>query len=385
MKTVFHRYVAALSVFVAVGVLFPVLFNFVIDPYGLWRVINVRGVNLVKPERRDQSHLFKSFDLRKPLPPVLIIGSSRTAYGLNPSHPALLELGGAYNSAFPGGHLTVIRANLEFALEAHSQQITTVIYGIDFFEFSEAVFHRLPNTFTQQRLQSERPALDDLVVSLYTLDSLRASFATVVSNHRDPDYQAFSPQGQLTAMDVERQVERRGLLGRFRESLDLYLNAPHRFGLFQWSEPALEEFRRIVDICRRHQVQFVGFVPPTHVAHLEAIRERGLWDDFENWKRRISEITPFWDFSGYNEVTSEPISNRMKKYWDISHYRSDVGDLVLHRIFQADSGSSPSGFGRSVELTNVEAVLEEINTARERWLRSNSDLIAIVQEARKDH
>ena len=48
---------------------------------------------------------------------------------------------------------------------------------------------------------------------------------------------------------------------------------------------------------------------------------------------------PLWDFSGYNSLTTEDVppdgdsETQMKWYWESSHYKKELGDLVLDRIF----------------------------------------------------
>ena len=60
-----------------------------VDPYGVWRAVEIPGFNAAKSERLNLSHVFKPADLRRTLPPYLILGSSRSAFGLNPEHPAV--------------------------------------------------------------------------------------------------------------------------------------------------------------------------------------------------------------------------------------------------------------------------------------------------------
>jgi hypothetical protein len=71
-----------------------------------------------------------------------------------------------------------------------------------------------------------------------------------------------------------------------------------------------------------------------------------------------------WDFSGYSSITTErlpPIGSRdeMRFYWDSSHFKSVVGDLVLDRIFLTERTGQPvpADFGLRLTAANVEEVL----------------------------
>lgn len=163
--------------------------NYVVDPFGLWRAVEIRGFNAAKSERRNQAYLFKAADLRRDLPPALIVGSSRTAYGIDPAHPALQRLGGAYNSAFPCGNLMVIRRYLEFAFAMNPGKIKTVLFGLDFFDLNRTTFDQIPGSLSEKRLRTNRLPFRDLVETLLTFDATASSVATVYSNLSDANYQ----------------------------------------------------------------------------------------------------------------------------------------------------------------------------------------------------
>lgn len=380
MTLVFRRFVLLFAGFAAGSVFLVAAANFVIDPYGLWRAIEIRGFNAAKSERRNQAHLFKSSDLRGPLPPVLIIGSSRTAYGIDPTHSVFENAGGAYNAASPGGHLKVIRQYLELAISSNPGRIRTVIYGLDFFEFNQFAYKNLPITYSEEQLRPGGLPINDLINALLTLDSLQASVATVYSNIQDPNYQPFYANGQLTAIDMRKSVESRGIMRRFKMTLNSYLNRPTRLRQYRWSDEAFANFVRIVEICREQKIDLMLFVTPTHAAHMEAIHARGLWKEFESWKERIATISAYWDFSGYNSVTTEPVNQLTTGYWDISHYRSSIGDLILERVFGAEVDPAHSDFGQKVTADEIDLALNRATEGRDNWLRSNSELTALIRQ-----
>ena len=79
------------------------------------------------------------------------------------------------------------------------------------------------------------------------------------------------------------------------------------------------------------------------------------------------KITPVWDFSGYNSITTESIDDRMEYYIDNSHYSLKAGDLVLNRIVSFQTEKVPRDFGVLVNQDNIEPHLEQ-NSFRSRSL-----------------
>jgi hypothetical protein len=194
----------------------------------------------------------------------------------------------------------------------------------------------------------------------------------------NPNYEPFYRNGQLTALDMQTSVRKRGMIRRFEMSLDLYLNEQSRFANFDWSDRAFREFEAILDLCRTKQIDVVVFVAPVHAAMLEAIFIKDLWPVFEKWKSKIATVSQFWDFSGYNSVTTEPMSFEMQHYWDISHYRSSVGDRIVTRIFDAETTPEKSEFGQLVTSENVQSHLKKTKALRALWRSANRDILALI-------
>jgi hypothetical protein len=83
--------------------------------------------------------------------------------------------------------------------------------------------------------------------------------------------------------------------------------------------------------------------------YLEAQLER-----FAQFKKELAGITDFWDFSGINSVTTNNYN-----YYESSHYRPFVGDMLLKVMFGAPAVKAPADFGRYVTAQNIDAHLHQ--------------------------
>ncbi|NET72339.1 MAG: hypothetical protein F6K62_15805, partial [Sphaerospermopsis sp. SIO1G2] len=101
---------------------------------------------------------------------------------------------------------------------------------------------------------------------------------------------------------------------------------------------------------------------------------------FENWKKKLVELTPVWDFSGYNSITTEKLQDVMENYADSSHYTKPVGDLVLNRILGYQADQVPTDFGVLLTPENIESHLAKIRADREKWVKNNQDELQLVQK-----
>ena len=65
-------------------------------------------------------------------------------------------------------------------------------------------------------------------------------------------------------------------------------------------------------------------------------------------KQRLVSATDYYDFSGLNSVTLNDMN-----YYEISHYRYIVGDMIIKKIFAVGDINVPRDFGVLVTKKNV--------------------------------
>ena len=107
-------------------------------------------------------------------------------------------------------------------------------------------------------------------------------------------------------------------------------------------DKALEELREIKDLCDANGIELIVFINP-----IEHITYSGIdKNEVNEIRRRLATITSYYDFSGLNRITTDDYY-----YYELSHYRPIVGDMILHRIFDMPKDAE-TDFGKYVEQTN---------------------------------
>jgi len=147
------------------------------------------------------------------------------------------------------------------------------------------------------------------------------------------------------------------------------------------------------------------FISPVHARQLEAIEQLGLFPTFERWKRDVVAVVEevnrglapshkpvaIWDFTGYNSITTEAVpaageGKATKWFWESSHYKREVGDMVLLRMLHPNSSATsvPAGFGVMLASETLEAHFEGIRLAARRYRETYPYEVADVEQlARK--
>ena len=366
------------------------LFNFSIDPYGMFESPAVEGRNKYKPEAWEWVG-YKAAAIKVKKPQVLILGTSRTEIGINPKHRIFTDKV-AYNAAVSGGDFSAIAKYFDYAIKVAPPK--EVIIGLDFHTFNihnigtsdQGVDPFNDNQSVYKGLSKVKVALSlrTLIMSLSTLSEQDATVTRWVPgdegiiNPESQEERILKKKSQENLFDAdEREIPEREYL------------APYSFyhATFNDNDP-INLLRHIVKQAYEKNIKLTFFISPAHARYWEVIYRLGLWKQFDTWKSllvtalnqeaQISKKPAFalWDFSGYNTVTMEKVpakddeKSRMRWYWESSHYRKEAGDLVLEKMFANEK--YPFDFGLSLTPENVEEHLAQINIARQSYMQSNA-------------
>jgi len=385
----------------------------------MYRLVDLEGFNAYKPAVDHRVRLVKAYDVRRFRPQGIILGTSRSHLGLRPSHegwdPAAKPV---YNLAFDGA---TTKEMYQYLLHAHAvRPLQQVVLGLDTYHATLAPATARPD-FDAQLLDSPGgralPSLMRADLKVFTsLDTLRASLATVRSqSDREPQWSAPDGQrlGEVYFRRAGEHFEQLGPRAYFEEIDRLEVGfkregqlAANPRGPGRPAEPAtaasetsLDYIRRIVAFCRAQRVDLRIFIAPEHAHQLEITAAIGEWATLENAKRALVQLLaedaarhpgaspiPLWDFSGYSSVTTEALPEsgsraEMGFYWDSSHFKDVVGDLVLDRLFGLSHPRRPvpPDFGVRLTAATIEPALARLRAAQLAYRRSNPQDVAWIR------
>jgi hypothetical protein len=348
--------------------------NSFVDPYNVVGSPALTKINDPKPNSSKDTRRFKAINISRIRPKAIFLGTSRTDIGLDPNHPALAPHQPAYNLAIPAGDMYEAMRYFQYAL-ANQPELEQVVIGLDLVAFEDYAHLGQYSPEQEQRWATTR-YVEHLPSLLFSTDTFSSSIHTVLYNLRSiPANEHYLENGKL----IRHNPSHLSTLEIFESHLKTaYFNNWYKD--YRTAPKQLEAFRTIVDTCRERGIDLKVFISPAHVTQWEAIRAANLWTAFEDWKREIVKITPVWDFSGYNSITSEPLSEQMQNYLESSHYVEAIGDLVLNRLFNHQAEVVPQDFGVWLTPDTVEPHLAKIRAERAAWAKQNADTAELVQQ-----
>lgn len=347
--------------------------NAFVDPYNVVNNRPIDRVNVLKPESGKDARQFKAINVMRIKPKTIFLGNSRTDIGLDPEHSALVSHAPVYNLAIPAGDIYEAMQYFQHAL-ANQPNLKRVVIGIDLvaFEQRDSIGALHPR---QEELLKQTNYIRHLPSLLFSTDTFTSSILTVSSNLADePMRENYLSNGRLIRTNPPELSTQEA----FRRHLKMaYFDNWYKD--YQISQKQLDAFRTIVEICQQRNIDLKIFISPAHATQWEAVHASNLWTTFETWKKEIVKITPVWDFSGYNSITTEPLTDEMQNYLESSHYVKEIGDFVLNRLFDYQLEKVPDDFGVMVTSDNIDSHLTQIRAQRETWAAQNPDVVQLVQ------
>ena len=358
----------ALMLICLAGVLATVVtINWIVNPYGVWRTTVVSRAYRLTDAAADEAgeRLSTPYRIRTEQPSTLLVGSSRVLRGMLVAQ---------------GGHETFLNASLSGATFAElaillrlgtaNPRLRRVIWGIDFYAFDERfVGFRHPETRKRLEVDDRHVQALRMRETLFTMRALRDSSRVLMRAARgDKPESLTNPVPWPERLIEERltRVNRQGL-GRAREVTirGQLQNWIVSYVDYQLSSPQVALFQEAVTDLRQTGLEVILFVPPLSDCELETIDQAGQWDTFQNWKRVLLGVGPYWDFSGYGKLDLSP-----ELFTDVPHFKPAVGQVILRRLLGMDCagcGETAQAIwdaGVWVDATTVDAYLARQEATR---------------------
>ncbi|MBO0738160.1 MAG: hypothetical protein J2P48_16560 [Alphaproteobacteria bacterium] len=390
--------------------------NLVVDPFGIYRIATLRGFNAYKPAEYDRVRLLKAFEVERVRPRAVVLGTSRSHIGIRVSASGW-DTGAEprYNLAFDGATTHEMYAYLLHAQAA--RPLREVVLGLDSWQLKTNPSGVRPD-FDPSLLDVPDDPLRHVETRiarlrlLFNADTTMASLRTLTSQDPTaPDWLAADGQ-RLGDAFFHRPGARFSTAGPGayfwdvdRKELGFKLDRGPPAHLRPGSaspnpdRSSLDYVGSIIAFCRANHIDLRIFITPAHAHQMEISAIIGEWPKIEAGKRALVRMLqedaawhpgaqpfPLWDFSGYSAVTIEPVPRpgsrrEMSYYWDSSHFKADVGDWILDRLFGTAEPPRPvpPDFGMRLTPDNIDAAIARDRVEEARYSREHPGDVARIR------
>ena len=368
------------------------LFNYTIDPYMIFGGPIIPGINTIKPCIKTNTRLNKAYAIKNNTHSAIILGNSRVQYGIYPEKKRQ-GVPNFYNLGLPGA--TIYECLRYFQHASHEQKLEKVMLMLDF----NACFtnSKVSSDFDEDSLSVDinggiNRNIVKRALSLWSSNTLNASFVTLFNQVGPP----LSKNGFLTY--PKRNIGIReaflhneiGLIPGYVNNLPL-----NKKDVTLTSFLDFKSFESIIEHAYQKRIDLRIGISPSHAREFQIIKEIGIWELFELWKKKLVYINeslaeekglkpfPIFDFSGYNQFTTEKIldnnRDRMKWYHESSHYTKELGNKILSKMWGLDENDQYN-FGFLLTHKNIDTTLSKIRLQQEKYENLNPSEVKEIKK-----
>jgi len=318
-----------------------ILFNILVDPFGVFGdpifdwfsynfTSNPRVAKFTYLARHHQE--FDSF----------ILGASgSSAYSVERLN-AYLDAN-FFNMFFTGADMLHLELTAEYLLENYT--VENLVIGVSITNgiyFDQAIEAPLRRGLHVNAAGGSRAAFYWQYLWLnpqYAIDKIQA-----FRNRTDlpGDYNWYD--ADTGAFDKRARVAQRiGSLEEYHVTYPGFESFPHLDHAMTQIDNTIDSIRAIRDMSEAAGVNLIVIFNPLYYAQFAHFSEA----DIREYMTKLADVVPFWDFS-MNALSFDP-----RFFYDPTHFREALGDMVLARIFGDDSVYMPEAFGTFVTAENV--------------------------------
>lgn len=303
----------------------------IVDPYNVFHWKRIRD-NGVEP---NSNYIKMQYILHNPDKfDSFLFGSSRTGFINVEKIPEGNWYNMSYSEGLPQEHLENLRE-----LIAHGIIPKNVMIGVDniscFVDPSihDKQFYRIPYPRTN------KPAF---YANYFSIRGVLLSLKTIREHEvNDSDY-------------VERYY--RSGCSKRNPSLKTTWegDAPYWEDYYRdYMSEAVLSIRQTAQLCEEYGINLIVFTNPIYYKTYEESKNFG-YEVFLEW---ISDPTDYYNFSGINDITTD-----QSNYYEASHFKEEVGDMIIDRIFNGvtDETLESQGFGYYVTVENLKEFQEAL-------------------------
>jgi len=312
------------------------LLNFVVDPFYIFRTPFLK----VRPQINDRYDKITFLEKNKKNFNSYIMGSSR----MLSTHPVNIEryVPGAkfYNFSIVMGTVYDHYMHLNYFINK-GYPVRCLYIGLDIdFCFLTTKYHEKDSLFRLHPDVSNesRCGYYWFYLSILPKGDLRRKLKWNLSRKKMPS-QEYGKDGGSKPETEDKRI--------FEERREFGAGMIHN----KVGNENIKILRKMVALCRQHGIQLIMIVnPPSRIAmdHYEE-------DDYLAFLKELADVAPFWDFSGYNSITTN-----LQNYIDHAHYKSSISRLMAARIFSDKTLTVPRDFGVWVTKENIDSHLESL-------------------------
>lgn len=321
------------------------LFNYIIDPYYIFRDSTIKGINNVKTHKYSNKRTIIYSDIK------INSKNKDTAFTGN---CLLSHYGsGLDNVAFFTVPIVRINeiSNIIKNIKEIAPNIKTIYWGLFYDDFWNDDNEEITDEIHTSNTNLIK--LDDIINLFFSYNTTKYSIETL----RD----SIKNKGQdIIYVYPYREIAKKTYNKKF-------------------SFDSLNNIKEIKEFADKNNIKLIVYYSPIHISKKIHIYSKGLWDSNQELKRKLVEITPFYDYSFQNEYNIAPIDENNMNFIDNIHPSNKFNNLIVFDLL-----SQNKKIGTYITKENIENYLKKDTENLETYIEKNPQISEKIKNVRKE-
>ena len=321
------------------------LFNYIIDPYYIFRDSTIKGINNVKTHKYSNKRTIVYSDIK------INSKNKDTAYTGN---CLLSHYGsGLDNVAFFTVPIVRIKeiSNIIKNINDIAPNIKTIYWGLFYDDF----WNNDNEEITDELLTSNTNVikLDDLINLFFSYNTTKYSIETLLDSikNKGQDIIYVYPYREIAKKTYDKE----------------------------FSLNSLNTIKEIKNFADKNNINLIIYYSPIHISKKIHIYSKGLWESNQELKRKLAEITPFYDYSFQNEYNMSPIDENNMNFIDNIHPSNTFNNLIVFDLL-----SENKKIGTYITKKNIENYLKQDTEILKTYIKKNPTISDKIKNVKKE-
>tara|TARA_Y100000768_G_scaffold279177_1_gene214398 strand:- start:677 stop:1618 length:942 start_codon:yes stop_codon:yes gene_type:complete len=104
------------------------------------------------------------------------------------------------------------------------------------------------------------------------------------------------------------------------------------YSYYEYPDSIIDKMIYMEDYCKKNNIELVLFIPPIHIDLISKVKEYGISEEYENFKKFIYSFETVYDFNNPNDISINKIN-----FTDPYHSNKKISEIIVDELNNYES------------------------------------------------
>ena len=141
----------------------------------------------------------------------------------------------------------------------------------------------------------------------------------------------------------------------------------------------MEQIKEAKQYADKNNIEIIIYYSPIHITKKIHIYEKGKWDQYQELKRRLVQIMPFYDYSFSNDYNTKALDENSIYFIDNVHTADVYNNMIVNDLL-----SEKKEIGILVNNNNINEYLKQDTENLKKYIKKNKVAVEKIKNVKPD-